>query len=135
MNNSCDVLEQPFVRTIVDEQDVVSVGRKSVPEVAPSPRDDRANAARPYSLEDSGCHFCTLLDDDAAKAKIDRPFAGFDEFIDVWRRLIRRWFAEKETANVYRESVRRSTRSSMSTYQCAHPNPRASGPRPETSSR
>jgi wobble nucleotide-excising tRNase len=105
MNNSYNVLKQPFVRTIVDEQDVASVGRKPLPEVAPSLRDYRANVARPYSLDDSGCHFCRSLDADAAKAKIDRSFADFDESIDGCKQLINRWFAETETANVYMEAV------------------------------
>jgi len=71
VKNGCDVLKQPFVRAVVDEQDVISVGRKSFAKVALSPRDDRANTTRLHSFHDNRRHSRRILNNDAARADVD----------------------------------------------------------------
>jgi hypothetical protein len=100
VNNGCNVLEQPFVWAVVDEQDAISVGRKSFAKVAPSPRDYRTNTTRLHSFHDNRRHSCRILHNDAAKADVDWAFASFDEAINICGRIIARRIAKEKPADI-----------------------------------
>jgi hypothetical protein len=101
VNNGSDVLKEPFMRAVVDEQDVIILGRKSFAKVAPSSRYDRANATRLHSFHDNRRHSRRILNNNAAKADVDWSLASFDEAINVWRRIIAWRIAEEKAADVW----------------------------------
>ena len=109
VNNGCNVLKQPFVRAVVDEQDVFKVRRKSLAKVAPSSRDDGANATRLHSFQDNRRHSRRMLNNDAAKADVDWSLSSFDEATNICRRIIAWRIAEEKAADVYMQDLVRKT--------------------------
>lgn len=93
------MLKQPFVRTIVNVEDIRR-GHVAA-EFAPSAGNDGAHAGGLDRRENGRCELVGVFDDDAAETNVDGSRPGLEELRERGWRGVGWWGAEEETADVW----------------------------------
>jgi hypothetical protein len=102
MDDSRDALEQPFVWTVSQIEDIATVVRGSVPaKLAPAPGDDGSDAGGLDSIQQHFGECLGVIDDDATEPNVDWWRAGLEEIGQLWVRSVGRWVSEEEAADIY----------------------------------
>ena len=103
MHDCGDLLEQPFVGTIVKVEDVLAP--RSPAYLTPATGDDGTNTADLESFQQDIGEPSRIVDDDTTEADVDWTRSGSKEVFKFRRRRIRRRFPKEEATHIFIESA------------------------------
>lgn len=98
VHNGGDLLEQPLVRAVANEEQIVGL---ICSQITPAPRDDGANSCSFDGTQDHGHQALGISYNNTSKANVDWAGARVQKPCQVVWRSIRRRVAKEEAADIY----------------------------------
>ena len=99
VNDSCNAAEEPFVRAVIKEEDIV-VGLAALTQFAPATRDKSTCTSEFQGLQYCVCQSFGIFDYDTSKPNVYWLSAVLQELRQVFWWFVRRRVSEEEAADI-----------------------------------